>query len=157
MRSDHARVIRHLSSDPSLLDPLDRVSALVRRLLSEDIPKTGPLLLAAMRLADRYLERVPPGEPPPPVPHRFSVDLDAVLPNGWRLFSHQKHGVAWCLATVERNPGLRGAILADDMGLGKTIQATLVASAFALKTFIIAPPSTHPDWMAMANMMDLDV
>jgi SNF2-related domain len=80
-----------------------------------------------------------------------AADLDSVLPNGWKLFKHQKDAVVECLK-------LGRAIMAFDMGLGKTIISLVWAKAVCTLcpdciTIIIVPCTLTEIWKREAEMV----
>ena len=84
-----------------------------------------------------------------------SADLDNVLPNGWKLFQHQKDAVIDCIK-------LGRSIMAFDMGLGKTlislIWAKSVCSSFNdCITIIIVPCTLIQIWKREAEMLGFHV
>jgi SNF2 family DNA or RNA helicase len=83
---------------------------------------------------------------PPLPPHRMLVlgaDLEGPLPDGRRLFAHQRAAVRWLLAR-------RGAVLADAMGLGKTLSSLVAARAMVraadCRVVVLAPAGLHRHW-----------
>ncbi len=94
---------------------------------------------------------------PPLPPHRQLVaeaDLLAPLPDGRRLFAHQRSGVRWLLAR-------RGAVLADAMGLGKTLTALVAARTLARASggqiAVVAPAGLHGHWLQEAAALQLSL
>ncbi len=94
---------------------------------------------------------------PPLPPHRQLVaeaDLQAPLPDGRHLFSHQRSGVRWLLAR-------RGALLADAMGLGKTLTALVAARTLARasggRIAVVAPAGLHAHWRQEAAALELAI
>jgi SNF2 family DNA or RNA helicase len=94
---------------------------------------------------------------PPLPPHRELVRLAAPeqpLPDGRRLFAHQRAAVRWLLAR-------RGAVLADAMGLGKTLTALVAARAMVrvadCRILVLAPVGLHRHWQAEAAALGLVV
>ena len=84
-----------------------------------------------------------------------SADLDNVLPNGWKLFQHQKDAVIDCIK-------LGRSIMAFDMGLGKTlislIWAKSVCSSFYdCITIVIVPCTLIQIWKREAEMLGFHV
>ena len=84
-----------------------------------------------------------------------AADLDNVLPNGWKLFQHQKDAVIDCIK-------LGRSIMAFDMGLGKTlislIWAKSVCSSFSdCITIIIVPCTLIQIWKREAEMLGFHV
>lgn len=78
----------------------------------------------------------------------FEFDPDATLPNGFKLYEHQKKAVAFMRENLR-------CILADDMGLGKTIVALIVSKiiyeALKFPTVIITKSSLINDWQKAAR------
>ena len=97
-------------------------------------------------------------QPLPPLPlHRDLVGaagLDQDLPDGRRLFAHQRSGVRWLLAR-------RGAVLADAMGLGKTLTALVAARAMVrladCRVVVLAPVGLHAHWRREAAALQLQL
>jgi len=94
---------------------------------------------------------------PPLPPHRQLVqaaDLLAPLPDGRRLFAHQRAAARWLLAR-------RGALLADAMGLGKTLTALVAARALVrcadCRIVVIAPSGLHSHWRQEAAALQLQL
>ncbi|MFM8974674.1 MAG: SNF2-related protein, partial [Vulcanococcus sp.] len=92
---------------------------------------------------------------PPLPPHRQLVaaaDLEQPLPDGRRLFAHQRAAVRWLLAR-------RGALLADAMGLGKTLTALVAARALVreadCRIVVVAPSGLHAHWRQEAAALQL--
>jgi SNF2 family DNA or RNA helicase len=92
---------------------------------------------------------------PPLPPHRQLVqaaDLEGPLPDGRRLFAHQRAAARWLLAR-------RGALLADAMGLGKTLTALVAARAMVraadCRVVVLAPAGLHRHWRAEASSLAL--
>lgn len=80
-----------------------------------------------------------------------AADLDSVLPNGWKLFKHQKDAVLECLK-------LGRTIMAFDMGLGKTIISLIWAKAVCTLcpdciAIIIVPCTLTEIWKREAEMI----
>jgi SNF2 family DNA or RNA helicase len=80
-----------------------------------------------------------------------AADLDSVLPNGWKLFKHQKDAVVECLK-------LGRTIMAFDMGLGKTIISLVWAKAVCTLcpdciAIIIVPCTLTEIWKREAEMI----
>lgn len=96
------------------------------------------------------------GQPLPPLPpHRALVEaaeLESPLPDGRRLFAHQRAAARWLLAR-------RGAVLADAMGLGKTLTALAAARAMVraadCRLVVLAPAGLHRHWRAEAASLSL--
>ena len=83
------------------------------------------------------------------------LSLDAPLPNGWRLFEHQKEAI---LQAVK----IKRCILAYDMGLGKTL--ICIKWALELCTYteecvclVIAPGTVLETWRREASMLGFHV
>lgn len=94
---------------------------------------------------------------PPMPPHRQLVaaaDLDRELPDGRRLFVHQRSAARWLLAR-------RGAVLADAMGLGKTLTALAAARALVRRAdcriVVLAPVGLHGHWQREAAALQLQL
>ncbi len=94
---------------------------------------------------------------PPLPPHRqlvVAAGLENPLPDGRRLFRHQRTAVRWLLAR-------RGAVLAHAMGLGKTLTALVAARALARLTdcriAVVAPVGLHPHWCQEALALELEI
>ena len=94
---------------------------------------------------------------PPLPPHRQLVglaDLEQDLPDGRRLFAHQRAAARWLLAR-------RGALLADEMGLGKTLTALVAARALVraadCRIAVLAPAGLHPHWRQEAAALGLQL
>jgi len=92
---------------------------------------------------------------PPLPPHRQLVAaaaLDQPLPDGRRLYAHQRAAARWLLAR-------RGAVLADAMGLGKTLTALAAARAMVrvadCRLVVLAPAGLHRHWQAEAASLSL--
>jgi SNF2 family DNA or RNA helicase len=92
---------------------------------------------------------------PPLPPHRQLVEaaeLEHHLPDGRRLFAHQRAAARWLLAR-------RGALLADAMGLGKTLTALAAARAMVraadCRVVVLAPAGLHRHWRAEAASLAL--
>ncbi|KEF42376.1 MAG: helicase [Cyanobium sp. CACIAM 14] len=96
------------------------------------------------------------GQPLPPLPaHRALVAAaaaDRELPDGRRLFRHQRLAVRWLLAR-------RGAVLADAMGLGKTLTALVAGRALVrladCRLVVVAPAGLHHHWRQEAAALGL--
>lgn len=96
------------------------------------------------------------GQPLPPLPpHRALVAAAAAdedLPDGRRLFRHQRLAVRWLLAR-------RGAVLADAMGLGKTLSALVAGRALVrladCRLVVVAPAGLHHHWRQEAAALGL--
>lgn len=78
------------------------------------------------------------------------LDVESPLPNGDRLFAHQKQAAKWL---IER----RRVILADDMGLGKTRTALIAAKAWQLPIVVIAPKSLLINWQREAELCQVAI
>jgi len=83
---------------------------------------------------------------PPLPPHRDLVAAAAPaepLPDGRRLYAHQRLAVRWLVAR-------RGAVLADAMGLGKTLTALVAARGLVrladCRILVVAPVGLHRHW-----------
>jgi SNF2 family DNA or RNA helicase len=94
---------------------------------------------------------------PPLPPHRELVaaaDIEAALPDGRRLYAHQRAAVRWLLAR-------RGAVLADAMGLGKTLTALVAARALGrvggCRIVVLAPAGLKSHWWREAAALELAV
>ena len=94
---------------------------------------------------------------PPLPPHRTLVaaaDLERPLPDGRRLFAHQRAAARWLLAR-------RGALLADAMGLGKTLTALAAARALVrcadCRIAVVAPAGLHSHWRQEAAALQLQL
>ena len=94
---------------------------------------------------------------PPLPPHRSLVaaaELEQVLPDGRRLFAHQRAAARWLLAR-------RGALLADAMGLGKTLTALAAARALVraadCRIVVVAPAGLHNHWRQEASALQLQL
>ena len=79
------------------------------------------------------------------------ADLENTLPNGWKLFKHQKEAVTECLK-------LGRSIMAFDMGLGKTLISLIWAKAICSLftdciTVIIVPCTLMEVWKREAEMI----
>ena len=78
--------------------------------------------------------------------------LDEELPNGWRLYEHQKEAVVAILRQ-------RRQILAYDMGLGKTLISLVAARAWQRTTngavIVLCPVSVRASWESEAAMVDV--
>jgi SNF2 family DNA or RNA helicase len=92
---------------------------------------------------------------PPLPPHRTLVAAAAAeqsLPDGRRLFRHQRLAVRWLLAR-------RGAVLADAMGLGKTLSALVAGRALVrqadCRLVVVAPAGLHHHWRQEAAALQL--
>ncbi|MDM7954274.1 MAG: DEAD/DEAH box helicase [Cyanobium sp. CZS 25K] len=92
---------------------------------------------------------------PPLPPHRALVAAaadDEALPDGRRLFRHQRLAVRWLLAR-------RGAVLADAMGLGKTLSALVAGRALVrmadCRLVVVAPAGLHHHWRQEAAGLGL--
>ncbi|CAK6687038.1 DEAD/DEAH box helicase [Synechococcus sp. CBW1107] len=92
---------------------------------------------------------------PPLPPHQVLVEAAATtepLPDGRRLFAHQRAAVRWLLAR-------RGAVLADAMGLGKTLTALMAARTLArlsdCRIVVLAPVGLHAHWRREAAALQL--
>ncbi len=92
---------------------------------------------------------------PPLPPHRALVAAAAAdqdLPDGRRLFRHQRLAVRWLLAR-------RGAVLADAMGLGKTLSALVAGRALVrladCRLAVVAPAGLHHHWRQEAAALGL--
>jgi SNF2 family DNA or RNA helicase len=92
---------------------------------------------------------------PPLPPHRALVAAAAAaeeLPDGRRLFRHQRLAVHWLLAR-------RGAVLADAMGLGKTLSALVAGRALVrladCRLVVVAPAGLHHHWRQEAAALGL--
>lgn len=92
---------------------------------------------------------------PPLPPHRELVAAAALedpLPDGRRLYAHQRAGARWLLAR-------RGAVLADAMGLGKTLTALAAARAMVRRAdcrlVVVAPAGLHRHWRNEAAALAL--
>lgn len=77
--------------------------------------------------------------------------LDSALPNGWKLFNHQKEAIKECLR-------LGRSIMAFDMGLGKTLISLIWAKAVCSQcpdciTVIIVPCTLTEVWKREAEMI----
>ena len=80
-----------------------------------------------------------------------AADLDNILPNGWKLFQHQKDAVTECLK-------LGRSIMAFDMGLGKTLISLIWAKAVCTIcpdciAIIIVPCTLTEIWKREAEMI----
>jgi SNF2-related domain len=80
-----------------------------------------------------------------------AADLDSALPNGWKLFQHQKVAVVECLK-------LGRTIMAFDMGLGKTLISLIWAKAVCSLcpdciAIIIVPCTLTEIWKREAEMI----
>ena len=94
---------------------------------------------------------------PPLPPHRTLVQaaaLEQPLPDGRRLFAHQRAAARWLLAR-------RGAVLADAMGLGKTLTALAAARALVrsadCRVVVVAPAGLHQHWRQEAAALQLQL
>lgn len=94
---------------------------------------------------------------PPLPPHRQLVqlaELEQPLPDGRRLFAHQRAAARWLLAR-------RGALLADAMGLGKTLTALAAARALVrsagCRVVVVAPAGLHSHWRQEAAALQLQL
>ena len=94
---------------------------------------------------------------PPLPPHRELVaaaELERQLPDGRRLFAHQRSAARWLLAR-------RGAVLADAMGLGKTLTALAAARALVRRAdcriVVLAPVGLHAHWQREALALQLQL
>ena len=94
---------------------------------------------------------------PPLPPHRQLVQaaaLEQPLPDGRRLFAHQRAAARWLLAR-------RGAVLADAMGLGKTLTALAAARAMVRSAdchiAVVAPAGLHRHWRQEAAALQLQL
>ena len=94
---------------------------------------------------------------PPLPPHRQLVEaaeLTAPLPDGRRLYAHQRAAARWLLAR-------RGAVLADAMGLGKTLSALVAARALVrlaqVRVVVLAPVGLHDHWRREAAALQLQL
>ena len=94
---------------------------------------------------------------PPLPPHRELVaaaQLEAPLPDGRQLFSHQRTAARWLLAR-------RGAVLAHAMGLGKTLTALVAARALSrcadCRIAVVAPVGLHGFWRQESLALELAV
>ena len=94
---------------------------------------------------------------PPLPPHRALVaaaELNQPLPDGRRLFAHQRSAARWLLAR-------RGAVLADAMGLGKTLSALAAARAMVrradCRVVVLAPVGLHAHWQREAAALQLQL
>lgn len=92
---------------------------------------------------------------PPLPPHRALVAAAAAeedMPDGRRLFRHQRQAVRWLLAR-------RGAVLADAMGLGKTLSALVAGRALVrladCRLVVVAPAGLHHHWRQEAAGLGL--
>ena len=85
-----------------------------------------------------------------------AAKLDETLPNGWKLFPHQKEAILGCLK-------LGRTIMAFDMGLGKTLIALMWAKAVSsvipggCTTLVIVPCTLIEVWRREAMMLGFDV
>lgn len=123
-------------------------AALLQRLLAGRFP-IAPDLAQWLQWMEQPL--------PPLPPHRALVaaaDLDSPLPEGRRLFAHQRAAVRWLLAR-------RGAVLADSMGLGKTLSALVAARAMGrlagCRIVVLAPAGLHRLWWQEAAALELAI
>lgn len=105
---------------------------------------------------NRWLQWLDSPLPPLP-PHRELVaaaELERPLPDGRRLFAHQRSAVRWLLAR-------RGAVLADAMGLGKTLTALAAARALVRRAdcriVVLAPVGLHAHWLREAAALQLQL
>jgi SNF2 family DNA or RNA helicase len=94
---------------------------------------------------------------PPLPPHRELVraaGLEDPLPDGRRLFAHQRAAARWLLAR-------RGAVLADAMGLGKTLTALAAARSLVrtaeCRIVVVAPAGLHTHWRQEASALQLQL
>ena len=125
--------------------PLEAAAGLERQLRGR-FPATSEL--------ERWLRWLRQPLPPLP-PHRQLVEaaeLEHPLPDGRRLFAHQRAAARWLLAR-------RGAVLADPMGLGKTLTALAAARAMVraadCRLVVLAPAGLHRHWRAEAASLAL--
>lgn len=83
-----------------------------------------------------------------------NLDLDAPLPCGMVLFSHQKEAV---MRTLENSR----QIFALDMGTGKTIASLVAAKIYGEKlgtiTYVVGPASLWENWMREAEMVETPI
>lgn len=61
------------------------------------------------------------------------------------LFPYQKEGLAW-MVQQEKDPGIRGGILADEMGMGKTLQAICTMLTCIKVTLVVCPSAAVLQW-----------
>ena len=127
--------------------PIEATVDLAEKLRSKGFEWSGEALeklkiAAAERLRDKGLDEKIEG---------FLPRLEEVQANGFRLYAHQKEGIAWML----RN---RRSILADDMGLGKTVQALIATAALneiaGHKTIVVCPANLIETWERAAREID---
>jgi SNF2 family DNA or RNA helicase len=81
----------------------------------------------------------------------LAANLESTLPNGWKLFKHQKEAVTECLR-------LGRSIMAFDMGLGKTLISLIWAKVVCSQctdciTVIIVPCTLTEVWKREAEMI----
>lgn len=105
---------------------------------------------------NRWLQWLDSPLPPLP-PHRELVaaaELESPLPDGRRLFAHQRSAARWLLAR-------RGALLADAMGLGKTLTALAAARALVRRAdcriVVLAPAGLQAHWQREAAALQLQL
>ena len=97
-------------------------------------------------------------QPLPPLPHHrelvAAAQLERELPDGRRLFAHQRLAARWLLAR-------RGGLLAHAMGLGKTLTALVAARAMvrlaSCRIAVVAPAGLHPHWHQEAMALGLSL
>ncbi len=79
------------------------------------------------------------------------LDLDSTLPDGAKLYAHQKSAITRMLENGR-------LILADDMGLGKTKSALIAARQYqqilGCSIFVVAPVSLRVNWIREAEAVD---
>lgn len=81
----------------------------------------------------------------------LAANLESTLPNGWKLFKHQKEAITECLR-------LGRSIMAFDMGLGKTLISLIWAKAVCSQcadciTVIIVPCTLTEVWKREAEVI----
>jgi hypothetical protein len=85
-----------------------------------------------------------------------AANLEEPLPNGWRLFAHQKEAVVRCL-------DMGRTIMAFDMGLGKTLISLVWAKAVCTVVrqgtvaVVVAPCTLQEVWRREATMLGFHV
>ena len=73
------------------------------------------------------------------VADKLDAVLDAPLPDGRKLYKHQKEAVRFILSK-------RRTILSDDLGLGKTVESLVSAKALGLPIYVVCPKSLLGNW-----------
>jgi len=93
----------------------------------------------------------------------FTPDLTVLeqpLPNGRRLYAHQKEAVRWAIRCIQTKH--RGGILALDMGLGKTMVSLVTAKLYKQKypnwrVIVVCPTSLKQNWLREAEGVGIKI